>query len=91
MYLIRAKMSAKMKKYEIIQGVPEVLEQFHKAISQESVGLQERHSAKRCVLSLSFVWKIKNIDHLKISMRYGRYTKKVFLPFFSPLKLLRCV
>jgi hypothetical protein len=32
--------------------------------------------AKRCVLSLSFVWKCKNIDYLKFPMSYVQYTKK---------------
>jgi hypothetical protein len=38
--------------------------------------------AKRCVLSLSFVWKCKNIDYLNFLMSYCRYMKKSFFVFF---------
>jgi hypothetical protein len=47
--------------------------------------------AKRCVLSLSFVWKCKKIDYLNFPMSYGRYTKKVILPFFCASEIVVCL
>jgi hypothetical protein len=44
--------------------------------------------AKRCVLFLSFVWKFKNIDDVKVLMSYVRYKKKSVSAFFASLKLL---
>jgi hypothetical protein len=38
--------------------------------------------AKRCVSSLSFVWKFKNIDYLNFPMSNGGYTKKSVFYFF---------
>jgi hypothetical protein len=38
--------------------------------------------AERCTESVSFVWNFKNIDYLKNSMSYGRYTKKSVFAFF---------
>jgi hypothetical protein len=43
--------------------------------------------AKRCVLSLSFVSKIKKNDYLNVPMSYGHYTKNSDFAFFAPLKL----
>jgi hypothetical protein len=47
--------------------------------------------AKRCVLSLSFVWKFKNIDYLKISLSYGQYTKKSVFAFFCASEIVVCL
>jgi hypothetical protein len=73
-----------------IQGVPEVLERFCEAKSQEPLGLQKRLGRQKMRLILSLVWKCKNIDYLNFPMSYSRYTKKVFSPFFERLKLLDC-
>jgi hypothetical protein len=45
--------------------------------------------AKRGVSSLHFVWNFNNIDYLKFSLTYGRYTKQsVFQPISVLIKSL---
>jgi hypothetical protein len=73
-----------------IQGVPQVLERFREAISQEPLGLYRYGiSAKRFVSSLSFVWQCKNIDYLNFPMSYGRYAKKSVSAFFWAPEIAR--
>jgi hypothetical protein len=43
---------------DYIQGVPEVLERFREAISQEPWDYRNGMGAKRCASSLSFVWEL---------------------------------
>jgi hypothetical protein len=40
--------------FPVIQGVPEVLERFCKAISQEPLGLQKRHTCQKMRLIFKF-------------------------------------
>jgi hypothetical protein len=70
-----------------IQGVPEVLERFCEAISQEPWDYRNGTGAKRCVISLSFMWEFKNIDYLNFPMSYGRYTKKSVFTFFGAFEM----
>jgi hypothetical protein len=43
---------------QALQGIPKDLERFRKAISQESLGLQERHRCQKMRLILKFFVEI---------------------------------
>jgi hypothetical protein len=65
-----------------IQGVPEVLERFCEAISQEPLGLHKRHGCQKMRLIIKFIWEFKNINYLNCPKSYGRFTKQSFFGFF---------
>jgi hypothetical protein len=62
--------------------VPDVLERVCRPNLRNPWDYRNGIGAKRCVLSLSFDWKCKNIEYLNFLMSYGRYTKKSDFAFF---------
>jgi hypothetical protein len=74
-----------------IQGVPEVLDGLERPYLRSPWDDRNGIGTKRCVLSSSFVSKIKKNDYLNFPMSYGRYTKNSDFAFFCASEIVLCL